>query len=284
MCFFLETERWCNPLNKGKYDLETLATLGYTCPVRRKAYRHMSTLNLRVVVRLVTLFALVLALSLTGWASSLNQGSTATTRTNNDTFSGGVYIYNGGSFTNGESVTVFNWFDSGVFTGSSDLTPLLFTSDGSGNFTVAAIGAQETVDGSLQAGSNLVTGTNWTFGFLEGGINSGGVVSATTAGGIPFNALEGPPGVGGLGTTNDWRFTPQTDVSITTVAVGTVFGANGTFALNSGTGPNADRTYSANANGIISGVAEPGTFSLITGAGLVLAGLFRYRYVRSRRD
>jgi len=252
----------------------------------------MSTQNLRVVVRLVTLLSLVFALSLTGWASSLNQGSSATSRADNDGFAGGVYIYNGGNLTNGETVTLFNWFDFGTFTGSSDLTPLLFTSNGSGTFTVAAIGNLETVDGTGAqsqpfGGSPLVTGTNWTFGFLEGGVTSGGVVDVTTGGGIPFNSpIDGGQGVGGTGTTNDWVFTPNTDGAVTTVAVGTTFGANGTFALNNpGLGGfNVDRTYSANVNGIISGVAEPGTFSLITGAGLVLAGLFRYRYVRGRRD
>jgi len=253
----------------------------------------MSTANLRVVVRLVTLFALVFALSLTGWASSFNQGSTAVSRTNNDTFSGGVYIYNGGNFASGETVTVFNWYDSGIFSGVGiNATPLLFTSNGSGTYTVVAIGTSESTDSvgaqsapfGLIAGSNVVSGANWTFGFLEGTANSSGGISNQTAGGIPFDSpIDAGQGVGGSGTTNDWVFTPETDGAITTVAVGTTFGANGTFALNSGTGANVDRTYSANANGV-STIAEPGTFSLITGAGLVLAGLFRYRYVRGRRD
>jgi hypothetical protein len=172
---------------------------------------------------------------------------------------------------------------------------LLFTSNGSGTYTVAGIGTAVTVDGTgvqssfsflgLIAGSNVVSGNNWTFGFLEGGALSSGVITGLTAGGIPFDAEELTEGVGGAGTTNDWQFTPASDGTITTVAVGTTtFGVDGTFALNSGTSPNGDRTYSANADGIISGVAEPGTFSLITGAGLVLAGLFRYRYLRGRRD
>jgi hypothetical protein len=76
-------------------------------------------------------------------------------------------------------------------------------------------------------------------------------------------------------------------VDVTTVALGTSFaipGNAGNFTLNNpeNGGFNVDRTYSANADGLLSGVAEPGTFSLITGAGLVLAGLFRYRYTRGR--
>jgi hypothetical protein len=251
----------------------------------------MSTQNLRVVVRLVALLALVLALSLTGWANSLNEGSTVATRPNNDTFAGGVYIYAGGNFTNGETVTLFNWFDSGVFTGSSDMTPILLTNNGGGSYTVVGIGALENVDSSgpqsaafgLAAGSNLVSGNNWTFGFIEGAVGSGGAVTNTTAGGIPFDRpVDGGAGVD-PGSNNNWVFTPATDGALS-VSVGTTFGTNGTIALNSGVSPNDNRTYSANANGIISGVAEPGTFSLITGAGLVLAGLFRYRYVRGRRD
>lgn len=247
--------------------------------------------NLRVVARLAAIFSLVFALSLAqGWAISINEGSTATGRANQDTAAGQVYIYNGGVFPTGETVSFFNWFGP-AFAGTIDLTPLLFSVSG-GQFTVQAIGATESVTNGtfsssnafgLQVGTN-VTGTGWTFGFIEALANSSGGISGATAGGVQFNSpIDGGTGVGGGGTTNDWVFTPSSD-TITTVALGTTFGSNGTFALNNPAlgGFNVDRTYSANA-GPISGVAEPGTFSLITGAGLVLAGLFRYRSFRGRR-
>jgi hypothetical protein len=253
----------------------------------------MSPLNVRVV-RFGLLFALVLALSITGSAASLNQGSTATTRSNQDSSPGEVYIYAGGAFPAGETLNNFTWFGPVLNGVTLYVTPILFSVN-SGVYTVQGVGAGEELTGpfpaqtmsnvwGLQMGTN-VTGANYTFGFLEGLIDRNtGNVTLTSAGGVEFNpTVDAPPGVD-PSSTNDWVFTPSSD-SITNIAPGTTFGANGTFALNSGSGAfNVDRTYSANANGALSGVAEPGTFSLITGAGLVLAGLFRYRYVRGRRD
>jgi len=246
----------------------------------------MAKTHLRVVVRLVLLFLLVFALSLSqGGATTI--GSSTTNRSFTDSASGQVYIYTGDAFQPGDVVTGFSWFGS-VFSGTRDLTPLLFEDNG-GVFTVVAIGAPESVSGGggvqsfsfgLQAGTN-VAGTNFTFGFVTGLADSTGTLSGTSAGSIKFNStVDGGTGVSGGSSTNDWVFTPT--LSGIDVAVGTTFGANSTFGLNSGVGSfQTDRTYSAQAS---SGVAEPGTFSLITGAGLVLAGLFRYRYTRGRQS
>jgi hypothetical protein len=249
----------------------------------------MSTQKLRVTVRLVLLFSLVFALSLTqGWATTI--GSSTTSRPFIDNSTGQVSIYDGAFFQNGDTITTFNWFGP-VFSGSRNLTPLLF-SDTGGVFTVGAIGATETVSGTgaiqsvsfgLQAGS-LTAGTNWTFGFVSGLASSTGVLSGNTAGSISLDSpIAAPPGVSG-GSTNDWVFTPT--LSGINVNIGTTFGANSTFGLNNpGLGGfSVDRTYSATVDAAGTGVAEPGTFSLITGAGLVLAGLFRYRYSRGRRS
>jgi hypothetical protein len=251
----------------------------------------MSTQKLRVTVRLVLLFSLVFALSLTqGWATTI--GSSTTSRPFLDSATGQVYIYDGATFQSGDAITTFNWFGP-VFSGSRDLTPLLFSESLGGVFTVVAIGATESVSGTgvaqsfsfgLQAGS-LTAGTNWVFGFVTGLAGSTGTLAGTSAGSINFDSpIAGGTGVSGGSSNNDWVFTPS--LSGINVNIGTTFGANSTFALNNpALGPfNVDRTYSANVNATTSGVAEPGTFSLITGAGLVLAGLFRYRYSRGRRS
>jgi hypothetical protein len=244
---------------------------------------------------------LVFSLSLTlGWATPItNQGSTATSRNTLDVSTGLVVIYNGGFFPSGETINQFSWFGP-TFSGSLDLTPLIFT-DTNGIFTVVGIGTPQTVNftGSPQtfdfgviAGTDVTSGSNFTFGFVTGLALPGGTLSGTSKGSVGVDlTVDGGTGVGGAGTTNDWVFTPGT--AGVTVGLGTTFeipGSNGTvgstnFLLNNPSkgGFLVDRTYSANADQA-SGVAEPGTFSLITGAGLVLAGLFRYRSSRGRRS
>lgn len=246
----------------------------------------MAISHLRVAVRLVLLFSVVFVLSLSqGGATTI--GSSTTSRSSTDSATGQVYIYAGDFFQPGDVVTGFSWFGS-VFSGTRDLTPLLFQDTG-GKFTVVAIGATETVSGGggvqsfsfgLQNGTNIA-GSNYTFGFVTGLANASGALTGSSAGSITFNpTVDAGTGVSGGLSTNAWVFTP-TDPGLN-VALGTTFGTNGTFALNSGVGSfQTDRTYSAQAS---TGVAEPGTFSLITGAGLVLAGLFRYRFTRSRQS
>jgi hypothetical protein len=252
----------------------------------------MSKSNLRVAVRLVLLFTLIFALSLTqGWASTI--GSVLTPlQADTDGSSLVVVIYNGGSaaeFNPGDTIGNFSWAGN-LFTGSRELTPLLFQDNG-GTFTLEAIGTAITVTGATNAGSpsfGIVSGlstigTGYTFGFVDGTVNSGGSVT-TSQGSVSFANTSGALATASGTGNNDWVFTPNTD-STFTLSVGSTFGANGTIPLNNPAlvGFNVDRTYTAQANSNASGVAEPGTFSLITGAGLVLAGLFRYRYARGRR-
>ena len=250
----------------------------------------MSKSNLRVAVRLVLLFTLIFALSLTqGWASTI--GSVLTPlQADTDGSSLVVVIYNGGSaaeFNPGDTIGNFSWAGN-LFTGSRELTPLLFQNDGGGMFTLEGIGTAIAVSGATNAGSvsfGLVStiGTAYTFGFVDGTVNSGGSVT-TSQGSVSFANTSGALATASGTGNNDWVFTPNTD-STFTLSVGSTFGANGTIPLNNPAlvGFNVDRTYTAQANSNASGVAEPGTFSLITGAGLVLAGLFRYRYARGRR-
>jgi len=260
----------------------------------------MSKSSLRVAVRLVLLFTLVFALSLTqGWATTI--GSTTTARPTLDGSAGQVYIYDGGFLANGDVANTFNWFGP-VFSGSKDLTPLLF-SDSNGVFTVVGIGTPQSVTYTglvqspafgLQAGTGTASSAGtFTFGFVEG-LYSDGTLTATSNGSIGHDTnvtSDPPPGVSGSPSTNDWVFTPSLSFGggNNYVGLGQTFiipGSNGTadWTLNNPAlgGTNFDRTYSANLNASSSGVAEPGTFSLITGAGLVLAGLFRYRYSRGR--
>jgi hypothetical protein len=188
----------------------------------------------------------------------------------------------------------FNWFGPS-FSGSRFLTPLLFELTSPGVFTVVGFGNGQTVtyNGSPQSfafGNFTTTDTGFTFGFVSGLVSSNGSLSSTSAGSVGLNfTVDGPPAVGGFPTSNDWLFTPS--IANITVAVGTTFQTPGVSGSNPGStnfplndnglgGFSSDRTYSANVNGSISGVPEPGTFSLITGGGLVLAGLFRYRYLR----
>jgi hypothetical protein len=251
----------------------------------------MSRSNLRLVVRLVLLLTLVFALSLTEvWADTIGS-SLSTSRNNLDVAQGQVYIYAGGDFAGaGETVSTFSWYGP-VFSGPRYLTPLLFQDNLNGTYTLEGIGVSFILSGTggvegpiafgLHSGS-ATTGSNWTFGFVNGIVQDGSVTTAS-AGVVGFDALEGGAGASGGSSNNNWVYTPTVS-GITTLTVGsTTFGANGTFALNSSVDA-ADRTYSAQANANASGVAEPGTFSLITGAGLVFAGLFRYQYTRGRRS
>jgi hypothetical protein len=161
----------------------------------------MSKSNLRVAVRLVLLFTLIFALSVTqGWATSI--GSSTTSRAFTDSSTGQVSIYVGDLFTAGDVVSTFNWFGP-VFSGSRDLTPLLFQDNGSGVFTVVAIRASEIISGTsgaqsvafgLQNGSLTIPGSGlFTFGFVTGLANSSGVLSGNTAGDVSFNPTPDGP-------------------------------------------------------------------------------------------
>lgn len=250
------------------------------------------SLRLGNAVRFFLLLSLVLALAVSASANTLI-GSATTSRPFVDLASGQVYIYAGGNFEPGVTVQTFHWLGD-LFAGSGFLTPLLFEETSPGVYTVEGIGTGQTVTSSgsvqsfafgLTAGTDTTTNGNWTFGFINGLVNTAGSQTNSSAGtvdvSIPADGLSGIAAA----TTDNWLFTPS-DANVT-VGIGTTFGSGvaADFALNNPGlgGANQDRTYSATLSGIIT-VAEPGTFSLITGAGLVLAGMFRYRYVRRRRS
>lgn len=248
----------------------------------------------------VVLFSLVLALSLTvSWAGTL-EGSTSVARTLTDTALGQVMIFNGDFFNNGVTVTTFNFFDTNG-SGTRSVTPILFEELVTGIFTVRAIGTTDTFSTNAlqsfafasQNGSATTTSGLFTFGFIEGAVNSAGVQSSSSTGGVDLNnpcCLGGDAGAGVSGAgNNDWVFLPTPGSGIATVGLGTTFfipggGRSGNFQLNTSAngGFQSDRTYSANLNSITAGIPEPGTLGLFTsGAGLLLAGLIRFRRRRS---
>jgi len=247
----------------------------------------MSICSQRNITR-VALFSVLFALSLSVSWAGITEGSPQINRNNLDVATGQVFIYNGGFFNNLEQVTTFSWLGD-MFAGSRFMTPILFQETSTGVFTVIGIGTGRTVtsNGGIQSFSfSLVSGTDttgaaglFTFGFVNALLTSTGSQSSSSAGTVDMNIpLSAPPGVDPT-STNDWIFTPTS--SSPTVAIGTTFfqpGHTGNFALNSGTGTQQDRTYSAQLTGNVSGVPEPGTFTLFTsGAGLLLAGLLRFR-------
>jgi len=254
----------------------------------------MSNSN-RTITRLV-LFALVLTLSLgVSWAG-LTEGSTATLRANTDTAFAQVFIYDGGAFNNLEQVTTFTYFQS-AFTGTRFMTPILFQETGTGQFTVVGIGNGQTLTSGAGAPSSftfqpVLNGTDTTgssglffFGYINALVNTAGTETFSSAGTVTFNMTVDPgPGVDAT-STNDWVFTQS--INNISIGLGTVFftpghdpGTGTRFALNNSTNGafNTDRTYSANLTGISASVPEPGTITLFTsGAGLLLAGLLRFR-------
>ena len=254
------------------------------------------------IISKVVLFSLVLALCLTvGWAGSLQEGSTSVAgRTLTDTALGQVMIFNGDFFLNaGETVTTFSFFNGNGSAGKF-VTPILFTEGAGPNgvFTVVAIGTTDTTVAGLNTflfnsvnGSPVISGPNFTFGFIEAAVDTNGNQTTSSTGGVDLNnPLDGGTDVtGDGGSTNDWVFTPTPGSGGVNIHIGTTFniptGSNaGTFALNRSTlgGFSQDRTYSANLNSAASGVPEPGTLTLFTsGAGLLLAGLLRFRRRRS---
>jgi PEP-CTERM motif len=222
------------------------------------------------------------------WGGTIN-GSTTTTRSNIDTSVGQVVIYTGGFFDSGQRVTTFSLLDD-LSSGNRLLTPILFEQTSPGLYTVRGVGTGETVpspnvvqsfDFGLVFGTNVTSNANFTFGFITALVNGSGTQTSSSAGAVDLSpTVIAGTGVGGVGTTNDWRFTPS--LANITIGLGTTFGAAGNFALNSGSGSfNTDRTYSATLDSVSAGVPEPGSFTLAAIGGVLLAGVaLRQRRIR----
>jgi len=246
----------------------------------------------RAAILRMTFFILLLAFSISVGRAGTIEGSAVIPREALDIAFGQVYIYAGGSFDNGETVTTFSWLGIAAypgfdFSGQRFMTPILFEQTSPGIFVVRGVGAGQTVTSSgsvqtfafnLQEGIGTTTSGLFTFGFINALVDSSGNRTASSAGTVSVSETVTPgPGIGGPSTTNDWVFTPT--LSGLNIALGASFGRPGTtgatFALNPGEGfENTDRTYSATLAGIEGTIAEPGTLALGAGGiGLLLAGL-----------
>lgn len=210
-----------------------------------------------------------------GPAQAQTIGSTTIDRPNRDTSTGQVYIYAGGTFAAGESLTTFSWFGNSFSTGV--MTPILFERTGADVFTVRGVGTGQSVtsatsvqsfDFGLQYGIDTTTNSNYTFGFINALVNSSGQQTANSAGTVDMVLDTVVPGTGvsGAGSTNRWVFTPT--ASGINIALGTSFGTSGSGAnynLNNPANGNTlkDRTYSATQT-TTTRVPEPGTLVLLT--------------------
>jgi hypothetical protein len=227
------------------------------------------------------LFCLSLSVSRAGFI----EGSTATPRPNVDSTIGQVFIYDGGFFDlgNSEQVTTFTWFGD-QFSGPRFMTPLLIHELPIGVFTVMGIGTGRTVTSSSAAQSfafGLTQGTDttglgglWVFGFVNALLDNLGNQNNSSAGTVDMvSPQEGGAGLDSL-SSNTWLYTATGTKP--GIEVGTTFfvpGSNGNIALNDPSKGQANRTYSANLNGVSAAVPEPGTFALfIGGAALFLVG------------
>ncbi len=224
------------------------------------------------------------------WAG-FTEGSTATSRSSVDAAVGQVFIYNGGFFDLGssEQVTTFTWFGH-QFSGSRFMTPILFHELPIGVITVVGIGTGRTVTSSTspqnfafgltQGTDTTANGGLWEFGYVNGLVDSNGNQTSSSAGTVDVVSPKDPGAGIDILSSNDWLFTsgPTTPK----IALGTTFftpGSSGTYALNDPSKGQANRTYSANLTGLdaTATVPEPGTFTLFAAAGLLLAGVLRFR-------
>jgi hypothetical protein len=253
--------------------------------VRIRLGRNVMTIMSRNIARAV-LFFLLFAFSLSVSWAGLIEGSTATSRSNVDVATGQVFIYDGGVFNNLEQVTTFFWFGH-QFSGSRFMTPILFLEQADGLFAVVGIGSGRTVTSSGSAQSfafGLTQGTDTTgptgiyhFGFVNGLVDNNGNQISSSAGTVDMvSPMEACCGVDGT-SENDWVYTPG--VAMPNVGINQTFylpGNTGTYPLNNQT-TQVDRTYSAFLTGT-QAIPEPSTFTLFTsGAGVLLAGLLRFR-------
>jgi hypothetical protein len=136
-----------------------------------------------------------------------------------------------------------------------------------------------TMIGSSTTKRNFTGGFRWFGSVFSGTRDLTHLLSEGNGGAFPVVAISAPETLRGRDLPS-FSFGLQTGTNI--VTAGNADSVNFDPTVDSEAGSlQTDRTYSAQAS---SGVAEPGTFSFIAGAGLVLAGLFRYRYTRGRQS
>jgi hypothetical protein len=192
------------------------------------------------------------------------EGSSLTHRSIVDGDSGQVYIYIGGAFPAGTSLSTFKYlFDHVGPEGNTSgyITPLLFAREFHETyvlFTVVGIGRGFTVDLNSAPGTILFdiakgikvpTNAEFTFGYINAFVNASGDQLVMSPGTVDMDeTLDGGEGVGGAGTTNAWAVTAQ-GPPFPTVGLGTTFGSAGSGA--NFTFFSSSRTYSAVAVGSV---------------------------------
>jgi hypothetical protein len=192
----------------------------------------------------------------------IGQGSSLTSRSEDDGWVGQVYIYVGGSLPTGTNLLEFRFLFDKTSEGNTTgyLTPLLFeynplevyniyTLVGIGKgFEVKLNPAPQAIPFDVIEGTKVPTGPNFTFGYINAIVNSDGTPLVASPGTVDYdNPTDGGQGVGGTGTTNDWVCSGVTGTGGPTIPLGTTFGVSGAdhgFCL-------PYRTYSAQAIGVL---------------------------------
>jgi hypothetical protein len=188
------------------------------------------------------------------------QGSTPTPRQQTDGFSGCVYIYVGGFFPIGTDLSGFEFLFSFTEIGNTTgyITPLLFEAEPAGEYTVYTLrgigkGHEVEIGPKPKAfafevvdGTQITTGANFTFGFINALVDSSGVETKQSEGVVEFDIpADGGQGEGGSAATNLWAAGDETPSVVT---LGKTFGVSGSGADY--TMFSEYRTYSARATGI----------------------------------
>ncbi len=196
-------------------------------------------------------------------ASAQVEGSSLTQRDYSDGSSGQVYIYSGGTFASGVTVNTFSYVNTQGSEG--DLTPILFQETSPGEYVIRGVGESLSpiVSSSVQSAAFVLqygtatTGADYTFGFINSDVNGSGVQTSTSAGTVDFNEpYVGGNGAGGVGTDNQWVFTPSSFNTDDNIALGASFGVGGEYCLNNNDDFwDLNRTYSAELSG--TGVRAP---------------------------
>jgi hypothetical protein len=222
----------------------------------------------------ITIYSLLGLTLLAGATSASAQdvaGSSLIPRNYTDGSPGQVYIYTGGSFASGTTVSTFSFVNSQGSEG--DLTPILFQETSPGEYVIRGVGSSisPTVSSSVQSDAfglqygTATTGADYTFGFINSDVNGSGVQTSTSSGTVDFGVpVSGGNGAGGAGTDNNWEFTPSSFSTDDNVVLGASFGVGGTYGLNDDEDFFDDnRTYSAQLSGTASAPDASGTALLL---------------------